>query len=91
MMKTLGSFIFGSVLVLGAVLLVLPTTTVGVPPAGWQAAVDDLQGQVDAVAAFTVPAGAVVPFVGTTAPDGWLLANGSAVDRTTFADLFSVI
>jgi microcystin-dependent protein len=38
-----------------------------------------------------VPVGVVHPFAGSTAPDGWLLCDGSAVSRTTYADLFSVI
>lgn len=35
--------------------------------------------------------GFVCPFAGTTAPDGWLICDGSAVSRTTYADLFAVI
>lgn len=32
-----------------------------------------------------------MPFAGTVAPQGCLLCDGSAVSRTTYADLFSVI
>jgi microcystin-dependent protein len=39
----------------------------------------------------SLPAGAVMPYAGSTAPSGWLLADGSAVSRTTFAALFSAI
>lgn len=35
--------------------------------------------------------GLVLPFAGSTPPDGWLLCDGSAVSRTTHADLFDVI
>ncbi len=35
--------------------------------------------------------GAIKPWTKTTAPDGYLLCNGSAVSRTTYADLFAVI
>jgi microcystin-dependent protein len=38
-----------------------------------------------------VPTGSIVPYVGATAPTGWLLCNGSTVSRTTYADLFAVI
>lgn len=38
-----------------------------------------------------VPLGAVMPFAGATAPDGWLAADGSAVSRTTYAGLFAVM
>mgnify|MGYP003124988984 FL=1 len=35
--------------------------------------------------------GAIKPWTKATAPDGYLLCDGSAVSRTTFADLFAVI
>jgi len=38
-----------------------------------------------------VPAGCVMPYAGATAPDGWLLCNGQAVSRATYAGLFAVI
>lgn len=38
-----------------------------------------------------MPTGATVPFAGPTAPEGWLLCDGSAVSRTTYADLFAAI
>lgn len=34
-----------------------------------------------------VPTGTVVPFSSSTVPDGWLLCDGSAVSRTTYAAL----
>ena len=37
------------------------------------------------------PTGMVVPFAGSTAPTGWLLCDGSAVSRTTYDALYSVI
>lgn len=37
------------------------------------------------------PAGIIMPFAGSTAPQGYLLCDGSAVDRTTYATLFGVI
>lgn len=38
-----------------------------------------------------VPAGVVLPYVGAAAPSGWLLADGSAVSRSTYADLFALV
>lgn len=35
--------------------------------------------------------GAVVAFAGSTSPTGWLLCDGSAVSRTTYAALYAVI
>lgn len=53
-----------------------------------------LRVQSGAVVAETVgfiPAGAFVPFGGASAPSGWLLCDGSAVSRATYADLFTAI
>jgi microcystin-dependent protein len=38
-----------------------------------------------------IPAGVVVPYGGSSAPSGWLLCDGSAVSRTTYAALFAVV
>ncbi len=43
------------------------------------------------VSSGSVPAGAINSFGGASVPTGWLLCNGSAVSRTTYADLFSAI
>lgn len=44
-----------------------------------------------AAALAITPTGSVLAFAGSTSPDGWLLCDGSAVSRTTYAALFSVI
>jgi microcystin-dependent protein len=38
-----------------------------------------------------VPTGAVQPFAGSTAPDGYLICDGSAISRTLYPKLFDVI
>jgi microcystin-dependent protein len=38
-----------------------------------------------------VPAGAVMPFAGATAPAGWLLCAGQVVSRSQFGELFATI
>lgn len=38
-----------------------------------------------------IPPGVMVDYAGSTAPNGWLICDGSAVSRTTYADLFDVI
>lgn len=38
-----------------------------------------------------VPTGSVTPFAGQSAPSGWLLCNGAAVSRTTYAALYAII
>lgn len=50
----------------------------------------DPTGNLTFTQAFT-PTGAMMPFAGTTTPSGWLLCDGSAVSRTTYANLFNVI
>lgn len=37
------------------------------------------------------PVGSISMFAGSTAPNGWLICDGSAVSRTTYSNLFSVI
>lgn len=38
-----------------------------------------------------VPTGAVMMWIGATAPAGWLLCDASAVSRTTYATLYAVV
>ena len=38
-----------------------------------------------------VPTGVILPYGGVTAPSGFLICDGSAVSRTTYANLFAVI
>jgi microcystin-dependent protein len=45
----------------------------------------------DAVLAKFTPVGSILAFGGTTAPTGYLLCDGTAVSRTTYADLYAVI
>ena len=53
------------------------------------------KAQVDTMIANAValaePVGSIKPFAGTTVPDGYLLCDGSAISRTTYAALFAVI
>ena len=46
---------------------------------------------VDGGGADATPSGVVNPYAGATAPTGWLLCDGSAISRGTYADLFTVI
>jgi len=38
-----------------------------------------------------IPAGSIIAFAGSTAPEGWLMCDGSAVSRTTYANLWALI
>jgi microcystin-dependent protein len=59
----------------------------------------DVAGDVNVTGSFLVngsvvaatPAGAVMQFAGTNAPSGYLLCQGQAVSRTTYAALFAVV
>lgn len=48
-------------------------------------------GSVVVAATSNTPPGMIVPFGGTSAPPGYLLANGDAVSRVTFSVLFGAI
>jgi microcystin-dependent protein len=37
------------------------------------------------------PVGSIMAYAGSSAPDGWILAQGQAVSRTTYAKLFAAI
>lgn len=51
-----------------------------------KAFVESFQGQT-----YLVPTGAILPYGASTAPSNFLLCDGSAVSRTTYATLFGVI
>ena len=50
-----------------------------------------LQKLATALQAFLVPTGTIQAFGSATAPTGWLVCDGTAVSRTTYADLFTAI
>ncbi len=56
-------------------------------PDGFEASSDGLT----LASGITLPAGAIIMWGGGAAPGSWLLCDGSAVSRTTYADLFSAI
>jgi microcystin-dependent protein len=38
-----------------------------------------------------IPKGVINTYAGSTAPNGWLICDGSAISRNTYSDLFNVI
>jgi microcystin-dependent protein len=38
-----------------------------------------------------IPVGGLMPYAGSTSPEGWLLCDGTAINRTTYANLFALI
>jgi len=47
--------------------------------------------QQNSLASYTTPTGGVIAFAGATAPTNYLLCDGAAVSRTTYAELFALI
>lgn len=43
------------------------------------------------VLTYSPPVGSILDYAGATAPSGWLICDGGAVSRTTYAALFAVI
>jgi microcystin-dependent protein len=52
---------------------------------------DDNMNEIKDTINTNTPVGSISLFAGATAPNGWLICDGSAVSRTTYANLFSVI
>jgi microcystin-dependent protein len=48
-------------------------------------------GTITSGGGLVMPTGAILEYGGSSAPTGWLLCNGAAVSRATFAALFAVI
>lgn len=68
----------------------LKVSTITAGTSNEEVLVVDATGLVKKVAPSS-PAGEVITFAGATAPSGFLLCDGSAVSRTTYADLFAAI
>ena len=56
----------------------------------WQKGAIDADGEIYQQDLTVPPTGTVVAFAGNAAPTGWLLCDGAAVSRTTYARLFAV-
>lgn len=59
-----------------------------------QAAESSLSSQISSLSGggnTSFPVGSMMVYAGATAPTGWLLCDGSAVSRTTYSGLFTVI
>ena len=51
--------------------------------------ITNLSTKINALA--IVPTGTIIPFAGSNIPTGYLLCNGSAISRTSYASLFDVL
>jgi microcystin-dependent protein len=52
---------------------------------------DELGASIISMQPSLVPTGSVLPFAGSAAPTGYLMCDGTAVSRTTYATLYGVI
>lgn len=68
----------------------LPAANVPVTDAGGYYTSSNVEDVLQEAAART-PAGSLIMYAGNAAPTGWLLCDGSAVSRTTYAALFAVV
>jgi microcystin-dependent protein len=57
----------------------------------WEQGGIDVSGLIYQDGGLVSPSGIINPYAGSSAPAGWLLADGTAVSRTTYAALFAVI
>jgi len=48
-------------------------------------------GRVKDKTGYLAPVGTITMFAGSTAPEGWLICDGSSVNSTSYSDLYSVI
>ena len=48
-------------------------------------------GRIKDKTGYVMPVGTVVSYMGTTAPEGWLICDGSEIARDTYNDLFTVL
>lgn len=53
-------------------------------------AIEAIQAALGARLVNTRVVGEIVPFAGSTAPNGWMLCDGTAISRTTYSALFAV-
>ena len=70
--------------------LAVGKTGIGVGKA-WERGSVDAADRIYDKTGHVMPPGSVIAFAGASAPVGFLLANGAAVSRLTYADLFAVI
>ena len=54
-------------------------------------AVTATQSALNSATSFDMPSGSIIAFAGSSAPTGFLICDGSAISRTTYATLFAVV
>lgn len=54
-------------------------------------ALEEMTGRIAYLESYAIPLGVIMPYGGTTAPLNFMICNGAAISRTTYADLFALI
>lgn len=73
----------------GTVTLVPYPGTIG--REGTKFTADRMNNIENGIATGSAPTGSVLAYAGENAPEGWILCDGTALNRTDYADLFDVI
>ena len=73
-----------------------PVLNLNLPEVGasrdtWGTLLNDNATILDQFVSMAMPIGAILDFAGANPPSGWLIADGRAISRTTYAALFAVI
>jgi len=70
----------------------VPVVLPGSPTTSLQATTKTyVDTNISAASALAAPPGAIISFGASSAPSGWLICDGTAVSRTTYAALFAVL
>ena len=51
----------------------------------------EVNGRIKDKTGYVIPVGTVVPYAGSTAPQGWLLCNGESFNTTEYSELYEVL
>jgi microcystin-dependent protein len=64
---------------------------IGASRDSWGAKWNDNADTLDEFVSMSMPLGSLLDYAGPTPPPGWLIADGRAVSRTTYSELFQVL
>jgi microcystin-dependent protein len=64
---------------------------IGASRDSWGTKINENMDTLDEFVSMTMPLGSLLDYAGPTPPPGWLIADGRAVSRTTYSELFQVL
>lgn len=74
----------------GIVQMAINDGNVGIGTASPSAKLE-VNGRIKDATGWVIPVGTIVPYAGSTAPQGWLLCNGQSFDKSTYSELYNVL